>query len=295
MTMTRSLAGISNQHRFHNADVVLYCESDPEKPPEVSIDAGFWVKVLKAFAPELRVSVRRLGGKTNVLAIADALDGASGGNTICALDRDFDDIHRTDRNYPYVIYSYGYSVENDLCHLSVLSDAIDNSLPGDVDRDDLLEKIASKIGDIHLSIRRIVVADQILSLYFKSMIPRKGNEFRRLFDASGADGPASLNRSRVLSEIRTQRANISYGRPISNPEIDQDIWRRAFGHMLWWLSFRACRGTIRSCGNFQPLSEMAFQAAAVAAFGRLLGRTDFSLNPYYSEKVARAIADAQAV
>lgn len=190
---------------------------------------------------------------------------------------------------PCVIYTHGYSVENEIVDARLLSEAIDVHLPGHVDNHEIVNLLEPLLSKTITELRWPVIGDQILSFYERSLIPRRGHEYRRFFNISSADSPARIAIDRVVQGMHAARASITHGRAVPSPRIDFDISRRAFGHMLWWLAFRLCRSVLRHFGHAQTISETSFQAATISRLSDWLRQPEFRLHAYYREATKAAL------
>lgn len=125
MTFTRTNAGISNMHIFHDADIVIYTEGgsksfscaeveDGSNFNETSVDIKFWTGVLKANNFSKKVHFRALGSKESGKVITRKIMDGEIMNTAIAKDRDLDQFTQTIINSPFILYTKGYSWENDV-------------------------------------------------------------------------------------------------------------------------------------------------------------------------------------
>jgi Protein of unknown function (DUF4435) len=130
MSFFRSNSGIANQAIFSGAKFIVYLEEEPSLDPGRSIDKAFWFeffnKILKGAAFELK----GLGGKDNVIRMADRITAYNIPNSLCALDRDYDDLLGRMYKDPRVFYTFGYGAENDLFSKPAARVLVSATLPG---------------------------------------------------------------------------------------------------------------------------------------------------------------------
>lgn len=121
---TRTPSGLSNQNAFHGVDFTVYVEGgtsfsksnviDNNKYTERSSDIHFWEKLFNEYNDSFTYKFKSIGSKTTVSSIAtDILEGNID-NVITAMDSEFDVIHSNQKDHPRILYTYGYSWENDV-------------------------------------------------------------------------------------------------------------------------------------------------------------------------------------
>lgn len=110
----RSPAGQINRNLFLGTDVILYTEGgNQESSSDESFDVLFWSTVLRKTRPELRVRIIPKGGKAQVFAAIQPFIGTTLNGVYAALDADYDALKGETVADTHVIYTYGYSFEND--------------------------------------------------------------------------------------------------------------------------------------------------------------------------------------
>ncbi|MBC6439288.1 MAG: DUF4435 domain-containing protein [Rhodospirillales bacterium] len=123
MTFLRSNSGETNKHLFHRVDFVVYVEGGASVNTIAALkgegdwttnDVFFWSSLFERYAPNHNVHLRSAGSKSNVKALLQKLTDGSVENVIICLDRDFDHLLGKYIDHDRVIYSKGYSWENDV-------------------------------------------------------------------------------------------------------------------------------------------------------------------------------------
>jgi hypothetical protein len=109
---TRSSAGLSNQHIFYGVDLVVYCEGKELDGEAASIDEVFWEHVF--IQNGKKVYCKSVGGKPELLALAQRIVDEGLSNIAVAMDKDYDDLRGQLVVHPQVIYTFGYSWESDV-------------------------------------------------------------------------------------------------------------------------------------------------------------------------------------
>ena len=136
MSFTRTNSGLSNLALFHGVDLIVFTEGGEEsysyedvlasKFNERSVDIKFWSGIFSKHNFEKTVEFRALGSKTCSKTICELLVSNSINNIAVALDSDLDDIIGTKFNSPYILYTQGYSWENDVYHPQLVKEQIES-------------------------------------------------------------------------------------------------------------------------------------------------------------------------
>lgn len=93
MNVTRTPAGLSNEHIFHSSEAVVYVEggeSSRTTVPDASTDVLFWRGLFDKFVVGHRFHFKPRCGKQTLLALADGIADGTISAVIVCLDRDHD-------------------------------------------------------------------------------------------------------------------------------------------------------------------------------------------------------------
>ncbi|MCW1843095.1 DUF4435 domain-containing protein [Prosthecomicrobium hirschii] len=108
----RTPLGLQNEHRFYDADFVVYTEGEPRADGTTSGDEFFWSHVFCNRGQ--RFHIKSVGSKKNVHEVITDITTNNLNNILAALDADYDRIYVNTIKDRRVLYSYGYSWESDL-------------------------------------------------------------------------------------------------------------------------------------------------------------------------------------
>ncbi|WP_191326050.1 DUF4435 domain-containing protein [Novosphingobium pokkalii] len=108
----RTSSGQQNRALFYGADYICYVEGG-DHDHDRSVDSIFWHNIMKKYRPDLKVVFLPRGGKPVVEALAQKIIDEDISNTIAAMDRDYDGLLGHEIADSRVLYSHGYSWEND--------------------------------------------------------------------------------------------------------------------------------------------------------------------------------------
>jgi len=130
MSFERTSSGLSNAHLFHSVDFVVYVEGKYEENNSdlASHDQYFWRSVAENVMPAKTFKFISRGSKVNLLSIATEIISGNISNTLVALDRDYDLECNNFLCHPRVIYTYGYSWENDVWNFSAIMHLVDECI-----------------------------------------------------------------------------------------------------------------------------------------------------------------------
>lgn len=113
-TFERSPAGIANRRLFFGVDAVVYVEGGVGDGGLPSIDGAFWQSRIRLFWPSVKVRCIARGGKTHLLQLLSSILISGTKSSFVALDRDHDDLCARGIDSHNVLYTFGYSWENDI-------------------------------------------------------------------------------------------------------------------------------------------------------------------------------------
>lgn len=110
MSLERTNYGLNNEHLFYNVSLVVYCEG--KESDGSTHDEMFWSKVISSYG--VRCVCKSRGSKTNIVPLALRAIQGDVRNVAFAMDRDYGDYHALPVEDERVIYTFGYSWENDI-------------------------------------------------------------------------------------------------------------------------------------------------------------------------------------
>jgi len=187
MTFTRTVSGRSNLPAFLGVSFVVYTEGgefDKEKKQSsCSIDAVFWKGFFSRFLPGLSYEIRPLGSKDNLLPHARDVAASKVTNTIVAMDRDHDHHRLCLIEHPCVVYTYGYSWENDAWRAEAIISKLERVSVKGVTAE-VAEAIRDKCRRFFADFNRLIFVDVLCSLQRVQGIHRE--KFWSYVDASDA-------------------------------------------------------------------------------------------------------------
>ncbi|MCG8524419.1 MAG: DUF4435 domain-containing protein [Pseudomonadales bacterium] len=135
MSFTRTGSGLSNLALFHGAEFVVYTEGgvNSYSADEVlsgagdksSVDIKFWSSVFRKFGYNRRVKFKSVGSKSSSNRICDLIVSGQLDGVIVARDSDLDDFLKLKYDSPFILYTRGYSWENDVYDRRLVQEQIE--------------------------------------------------------------------------------------------------------------------------------------------------------------------------
>jgi hypothetical protein len=124
----RTKSGLQNKKLFFGVDYVCYVEGGGGRR-DAAPDVTFWNTVLSVLRPDLNVKISPRGGKPILQRIATHIVEQNVQDTLVAMDSDYDDFRSLKYQDRRVLYTFGYSWENDVFIEPNLRRALDTAVP----------------------------------------------------------------------------------------------------------------------------------------------------------------------
>lgn len=197
MAFTRTTSGLNNQHLFHNVDYVVFVEGgqsftkiqiDQGQYNEVSIDTIFWSKVFEKYKSDVNVKFKAVGSKSVILKIAEDIVLNNLTTIYVAMDQEFDVILSKMYKHNRILYTFGYSWENDVWNEDVINKIMSTITAQEID----FSLIANPFQKFLAKIKFPVYADGYQFSKNSSFFPRPSNHLR-IIDCNSNNIPCVKN------------------------------------------------------------------------------------------------------
>lgn len=175
----RSSSGLTNQHLFHNVDLIVFLEGGDisctkndaysGRGRENTEDVIFWEHLFAKFRKGKKIKFKSIGSKTTIKEIAIDIVNGQISNVMIAMDNEFDEILMTRLNHPDILYTHGYSWENDVWNETVICEIIKELSGIEIEKSIVSNNFKSFIKNIKVA----VYADGYLFNKGSSFFPRK--------------------------------------------------------------------------------------------------------------------------
>lgn len=273
MTFRRTSSGLSNLHLFVHAHAVVFLEGGPisytrEKIEEGefsqnSADIRFWQPLFAHYRPNRKYQFRSIGSKEAVKSIAIDINNGNISNVIAVMDRDFDNITGDIVDGDNILYTYGYSWENDCWSKKTINSAV-ISLTGlcatsinDVD------VIVSELFDCFFKqVKNAVRADSLLLQNGASFFDREKPARYISIESTGRPKICMEQIKQSFVESRSKVSGPIFKRfdLANNPLID------CFGHLLAYYSYRVLIYLVKSVYKLPTVAKDYATAVIVDKF-----------------------------
>ena len=225
-------------HLFFGCDLVVFVEGGEPvsfdeavagKSSDSSIDVKFWERIFSVYSVTKKCVFRALGSKPTLKLIAHDVSQAKISNVLVAMDRDHEP-HLGDKiDFPKVLYTCGYSWENDAWTPHAIQALLESLLSSNQIKEDTKLKLRKMFIAFEDEIEQLVKADIILAQNGDSLIPRKsGDEL-----IHSQDGEPCLNIARAR-ELLNQKQNLN----VEEGQLDIRPIRDCYGKVVASFGYR---------------------------------------------------------
>lgn len=276
----RTDVGISSEHLFYDVEFVVYSEGPERNDDGATHDELFWSLLFGALG--VRCKCKSVGGKSNVRPLAAKVAAGHLTRTIVTMDRDYDDLFGLMIDHPNVVYTYGYSWENDA--LLTIDAGLASALFFDVvDVAAIANELEAYLDGLTVTLRRTCFID---IAYFRC----EGSLFDRdkpLAIINQRKGhPPSINISNVLAGTRrigrVNDVGLPAGLVVADPV--RSFYGKAIAKIAYfWFVYMSEGIASARKASFDAFMSLILRTAE-------LGQSQHDRDVYYSERVAQLVA-----
>jgi hypothetical protein len=291
MMFERTSSGIQNRSTFYGVDLVCYIEGVIESETTFSADATFWSKIFAAFEPNAKVKFVARGGKPQLESLAKTLIRKDIKNSLILMDSDFDDFHGDKLDDYRVLYTHGYSWENDVFGVE-MSRSIFCALAHSPNVDALIDAdLSHQFSKFETASRKAMQADYFSILSKSSLIPRdKPGRFIKT-DPDHFGRPFFCKKS-ALAELRKVNSSTKTKRKLEVTSVPIDAIRFLYGKTVGSY-VRALMVYLlkKFVGKRKNISAEHFRDIALQIFENFLKNShQHPISQHYKNLLARSIA-----
>ena len=168
-SFSRTNSGLSNLNLFCQSDLIAYTEGGSKsysieevesgKYSKSSIDIKFWNNIFEIFGCSKKISFRAIGSKTAGKELTEKITNGSVINSIIIKDRDLDDFLFSIIDHPNIIYTKGYSWENDVFSKELTLDSLNYLIDETLSSDEIfsVSKLYDDIEDKFVKLTRLEI------------------------------------------------------------------------------------------------------------------------------------------
>ena len=224
----RTKSGQQNRAIFFQTDLICYVEGGGGANTHAA-DVTFWKQVFLALRPDLKVKFAPRGGKPILQKLALEIIQNDLMSTFVAMDSDYDDFRGKKIADSRILYTYGYSWENDIfCQQNITKVYAGISHCDDV-REEVKEYFASAYSDIDQKLNRAIYADYLAVCGGSSILPRETPG--RVVGTDHTSGLPIVKKSELLKlcSVANNKTKLTRTPP---PNCTIDSLRHCVGHVL---------------------------------------------------------------
>lgn len=202
---SRTHNGLSNAAAFRRARLMVYVEGvttteSSHSKGHYSADEFFWRALFRQFRPDLAITIKGCGTKEKTLEFAQKIAQDSPAATVVCLDRDYSFFYGTNIESSSVIYTHGYSWENDVICQDTIVKATENGTSLQ-NADEHIFAIAAPLFDRFERVGKLVGTVDVGCQQAGFPIQLKQRKYNSLI-AADADNAPTLCRKRILHRIK---------------------------------------------------------------------------------------------
>lgn len=199
MTFERTRSGLSNKAAFLGVDFICYVEGGGGVS-EFSEDVGFWKSLFSVERPDLKVHFSARGGKPELEARARDIVAKNIQHSLVALDADYDHLLGEKISDSRVLYTWGYSWENDIATPEMIQLLYAHFIGANVVPASERTALSDEVAEVFRALLWPMRADFCALLAKTSVLPRQSAG--RIFFPCPQTGAPKVNRSEVLRICR---------------------------------------------------------------------------------------------
>lgn len=269
-TFDRSHFGRQNRALFYGVDRTIYIEGGPASADKATdtFDALFWRQTFLAFRPELKIKLIPRGSKETVIKLALDTQYHKESSTLFAVDRDYDSLFGRLIDRPDVIYTFGYSLENDIFHPDLLTYLFFVMCPVcDIERD-VEELLEGLIADFCNDVWWAQLADVCGNIISRKVIDRE-RPTRYIPDHRYGKKP-KLAKSVLQKDVARANSGLARKTVRHAPLKKSDLPRFAVGHLYAAFCYKSLMYLHSKYSRTAKPSKDAITSIAVANFSNWL-------------------------
>jgi len=286
MAFERTALGQQNRSLFLGVEKIIYVEGGrSDKGFTESFDGMFWKKIVAERRPDLRVRAIPKGSKNILVELAQSLDRNVTPDVVIAMDRDYDELTGSSIDKPGVIYTFGYSFENDVFHPDNLANLFSDLCPLCDDTTEIQRDVHELMNEYVTDAWWAHFADVCGQVVGRGVISR--NQPQRYLVSGNYGSRPKIAKASLAIDV--YRANTGRARPaVRGVQLKKEmIPRLSVGHLYAAFCFRLMAFFHNKHSNTAKLTKDSVTSSAIQSFASFLRRDGSSaIKEYYDEILA---------
>lgn len=273
----RSYHGQSNQSAFSNTDLTAYTEGGKKSYTIIqiengqfsstSVDIDFWKTILKIHGCEKKIHFKAIGSKTSGDEITERIISGKINNTLIFKDKDLDHYLEKYISHPKVIYTKGYSWENDVFTQKNIIDLINEYI-----FDDIPIESKTKIENSFQNLEKIGFKLIRLEVIFR----KHGIRFLTNVSGEAIVKNGEIDMNFLINKIRSITQNSNVKRPFKYVKIKSsfDFYQDCYGKIFESISYHLTANILRELTDIKNFSKEIFQKNTLRIFFNALQKNN---------------------
>jgi hypothetical protein len=292
MSFTRTPSGLTNLAQFYGKDIIVFTEGGTNsysydeicagKFNSAAIDIKFWASVFEKHNFDKNIEFRALGSKSASNSICEMIEHERISNVIVTRDSDLDDFLGRKYTSPYVLYTRGYSWENDvydktLVKRQVLSQLLEIELKREYE-----EIIENSFKQFKAKTSRLLRLELICRTQGQKFITGINGE--RFIDRRNKP---KLSMQQIKLTVKPLKNVLQRPVTLAGIQMDKCSFRYCYGKLQEALAISIITYIVSSLAGRKPSNKENITMAMIERYGNAnLPESD----DYYQEAISRLIA-----
>ncbi len=279
----RTAFGRDNRALFYDVDKTVYVEGGCSvKGASESFDGGFWRQIFATVRPDLKIKILHRGSKADLTCLAINFDRIGFDNNIIAMDRDYDGALGNLIDNNKIIYTYGYSYENDIFYGEVLPEIFHSLCPICDIENELIDKIDTLISEYCRAVWWGQYADICGYIIGTKVIDR--DKIGKYVSTNNPALPPKIMKSALARDVYMANKNARVKRLSNVPLKIIDLPSLTVGHLYAHYCFHVLVHLHSIYSNTKKLTKDGVRSVAILRFSYYLinNKTD-PISQYYNQ------------
>lgn len=285
----RTNLGLSNEPLFRDADYIVYVEGKPSADRDADAltrtppDEMFWGEVFAAFAPTTKLRLKGLGNKLALMEVAQRVQQGQVDGCIVCMDADYDRQNGDLLEHPRILYTFGYSWENDVFSSEGIKEALRIVSTADVTDMALasdLNAALNRLCRVGNWVGRVDIRCQKAGRPLQDK--KRLGELLKLHRGA----PPEFCRSSIVRKVQVVKSTMRL--PVMGRR-EYDFFREYHGKIILFCSFHILGWLSLKYGRVGSIGTDVFENILLRTFSERMRNSDGPQNLHYRDAVQAAL------